>query len=366
MVGLTAQWHSIRARVHEALDSAANGGSWILGDHVTAFENSLAKFSHLKHAIGCASGLDALELGLRALGIKHGDRVLTTPLTAFASTLAIVKTGGVPIYIDVDNSGQIDLDLASKTLLHDPTIKFFLPVHLYGNCVNLSALSEIKNEFNLLVVEDCAQSIGASYDGIYAGTVGQISGTSFYPTKNLGALGDGGAVMTSDTNLASICRSMRDYGQSSKYKHDLVGLNSRLDELQAAILNMVMMPSLADNIRVRKNIANRYLEEIKNPLLSFIEVSPFANSTWHLFPLIVKSNREKFQKYLSGLLIGSSIHYPYLCNEQKAATHFTHHVSKYGSRNAKRIADSVISIPLHPEMDEESIARVIDACNRWK
>jgi dTDP-3-amino-3,4,6-trideoxy-alpha-D-glucose transaminase len=265
----------------------------------------------------------------------------------------------------VDEYGLIDLKQVVAVLENDPSIKFLVPVHLYGHSVNLVELRRIRECFGLKIVEDCAQSIGASNSNIKVGTVGQLAATSFYPTKNLGALGDGGAILTNIKALADVCSCIRDYGQSAKYRHDMLGMNSRLDELQAAVLDSVMLPRLSDSNQARANIAKKYLCLIDNISLKPLGAPPDTVSAWHLFPIFVKGSRDDFRAHLETKTISSSIHYPLLCNSQLATNFFDYEVSPNGLQNAEKICQSVVSIPLHPHMHESEVKKVINACNSW-
>ena len=186
-----------------------------------------------------------IELALRVLGLQPGDKVLTTPLSAFATTLAIVRAGGHPVFVDTDEQGLLDLDLADDALQQDAEIRFMVPVHLYGRCLDMGHLMDIQSRHGIPVIEDCAQALGAAHDGRPAGSVGRVATLSFYPTKNLGALGDGGALVTDDPEVAELAGRLRDYGQSAKFEHVHMGMNSRLDELHAAVLEDVFLPRLA-------------------------------------------------------------------------------------------------------------------------
>ena len=192
------QWQLVEEAALGAVRRVGASGQYILGEEVEAFEASIARFCGVAHAVGVGNGMDALEISLRCLGLEKGDKVLTTPLSAFATTLAILRSGGFPVFVDVDELGAIDLRQCRQLLEHDDSIRFLVPVHLYGFPMNLHELSRLREDFGLFIVEDCAQAIGASYAGVPVGTVGQVAATSFYPTKNLGALGDGGAVLTKD------------------------------------------------------------------------------------------------------------------------------------------------------------------------
>src|SRR5258706_6069619 len=248
------QWADTGPDLTRAFQRVMASGWYILGPEVRCLKESLAAFRRIPHAAGVASGLDAIEIALRVLGVQPGDKVWTTPLSAFATTLAIVKLGAVPVFVDTDAHGLIDLALARERLAKRD-IRFFVPVHLYGHSCDLVELARLRDEFSLGLVEDCAQSIGAAFHGAPLGSVGQFAATSFYPTKNLGALGDGGAVLTNDAALDAAVRTLRDYGQTGKYHHASIGYNSRLDELQAALMHDAFLPRLSAWIERRRAIA---------------------------------------------------------------------------------------------------------------
>lgn len=362
------QWEEIHPQFIEAVTTVGSSGYLILGPQVQSFEKELASYWGLNKAIGCANGMDALEISLRAMDIKTGDKVLTTPLSAFATTLAILKTGAIPVFIDVDKNGLVDLDLAEQVFAKNPDIKFFIPVHLYGHCLNLEKLKELKNKFSLKIIEDCAQSIGAKYKQIPCGSVGQFAATSFYPTKNLGCYGDGGALLTNDTGLYEKAFQIRDYGQSQKYVHSEIGLNSRLDELQACILNKALLPRLNQWTENRKQIAKQYLLKIKNKNMTLPTPIENSDSVWHLFPLIIESNRDQFISYLKENGVASGVHYPILIPNQPV---FNKHKTSLqyqiiGSLNhAEQFANSEVSLPIHPYLTNDEVEKVIRICNQW-
>ena len=258
--------------------------------------------------------MDALEIGLRCLNLKSGEKVLTTPFSAFATTLAIIRAGGVPVFVDIDELGGIDLTQCRDLLARDRSIRYFVPVHLYGLPLDMRELRKLKEEFRLQVVEDCAQAIGASAAGIPVGTVGQVAATSFYPTKNLGAMGDGGALLTNGAEIATRAKGLRNYGQSAHYVHSELGLNSRLDELHAAILRDAFLPHLEDWARARSLTAQAYLNRIKHPLIELPAPAADALPVWHLFPArIAQGMRDKLREYLlAGNHDGSALspHHP--------------------------------------------------------
>ena len=258
------QWRETGEAALEAFAAVGESGWYILGQEVREFEIALARRWAAAHAVGVASGLDAIEISLKVLGCKAGDWVLTTPLSAFATTLAILKIGAVPVFVDTDEFGLIDLRACRKILEGRRDIRFLVPVHLYGHALNLHELRALREDCGCLIVEDCAQAISASFERLPAGSVGQMCATSFYPTKNLGAIGDGGAILTGNPEYAEAARCLRDYGQSAKYRHDRVGYNSRLDELQAAILRRVFLPRLSQWTARRIEIASQYLGGIRN------------------------------------------------------------------------------------------------------
>ena len=236
------QWEDTRSDVLNAVEAVGESGWYILGERVRRFEERIAAYCGRAHAVGCASGLDAIELALRVAGLQSGDKVLTTPLSAFATTLAIVRAGGRPVFVDTDEFGLLDLGLADRALEDDAEIRFLVPVHLYGGCLDIERLTALQRRHGIAVIEDCAQALGAAHDGRPAGSAALVATLSFYPTKNLGALGDGGALVTDEPELAELASQLRDYGQGAKFEHLHMGMNSRLDELHAAVLEEVFLP----------------------------------------------------------------------------------------------------------------------------
>jgi len=359
------QWEDTHSQTLNAVDRVGKSGWLVLGQEVASFETELAEYCNISHATGCASGLDALEIGLKCLGIAPGDKVLTTPLSAFATTLAIIRAGGVPVFVDVDQSGLMDFNLIEQSLTDNPDIKYLMPVHLFGHAMNLEKMADIKQRFGLNIVEDCCQAIGASYQGIPVGSVGDCGTLSFYPTKNLGAMGDGGALISNDSALAEKSKCFRDYGQTGKYEHELLGLNSRLDELHAAILRDALLPKLAEFTQKRETIARKYTAEISNPALEKALPDSTEGSVWHLYPGIIKGDRNAFLDYLEQNKISGGVHYPKLISDQKALDGIAGVQTLTPLTNAHMFANQEVSLPIHPYMTDEQIDRVIDACNRW-
>jgi dTDP-4-amino-4,6-dideoxygalactose transaminase len=358
------QWCDIRDDVSAAVDRVGRSGWLILGDEVRLFEEELASWWGVPHAVGVGSGMDALEIALRCCDLPVGSRVLTTPLTAFATTLAILRAGAEPAWCDVDESGGLDLELADAALRADRSIRAVMPVHLYGHSMDLLRLKQLASEREVSIVEDCAQSLGAERYGHATGTAGAVAGTSLYPTKNLGALGDGGVVLTADEAIERRARRLRDYGQGARYEHVEVGLNSRLDELHAAILRSAHLPRLDGWISRRREIAGHYLESLGGSGLRPIEPAG-GRSSYHLFPVEVAKGQPKDvaeRLVAQGVAVGR--HYPVLCPDQPAIGGSGVRIGAFPV--ARRIAEREISLPIHPYLEDAEIeyviARSLDAC----
>jgi len=361
------QWMAIKSDAIDAFEQFASNGWYILGDKVQSFEDRLASFWGLPFCVGVGNGLDAIEIGLRCLGLQPGDRVLTTPLSAFATTLAILRCGGVPVFVDVDRSGLLDLDRCRRLLERDPSIRFMVPVHLYGRSMDLDELKSLRDRFSLHIVEDCAQSVGARWHGRVAGCIGQVAATSFYPTKNLGTLGDGGALLSSDPQIADRARALRNYGQTATYVHDHLGLNSRLDELHAALLGDVMLPRLDGWNQRRGEIADHYRKRITNPALELPAVPPDSDPVWHLFPILTPAGaRDRFRAFLSDRQIQTGVHYPVLIPDQRALEGCPDARIAGDLAVAKNFAENEVSLPIHPFLSDVAVDAVIDASNLWQ
>lgn len=361
------QWDLTGSDVHDAVERVGKSGDYVLGAEVEAFERELAETCGVEHAVGCASGLDALELALRASGLQPGDEVITTPLSAFATTLAILRAGGKPLFVDVDELGLLDLNLVEEVLRSRDDIRFLLPVHLYGCPLDLQQLRVIADEHRLEVVEDCAQAVGASDRGTVVGSVGRAGATSFYPTKNLGCIGDGGAVLSEDCDVARDVRSLRDYGQVAKYEHELLGSNSRLDELQAAILRQAMMPRLRRWTERRRGTALRYIDAFRQTQLRVLQVPEGREAVWHLFPVLLpnSSARDSLREHLLARGIGTGLHYPFLIPDQRAMASVGGWSLLTSLERAKRFETGALSLPIHPFLTDDEVSAVIAACLEW-
>ncbi|EFQ8037148.1 DegT/DnrJ/EryC1/StrS family aminotransferase [Escherichia coli] len=346
----------------EAAVRVIESGWYISGSELNAFENNFAKYCKVKHAIGVANGLDALTLTLKAwqeLGkLKRNDEVLVPANTYIASILAISEAGLKPVLVE-PNEFSYNLSVDNIRAKITANTRVILPVHLYGLISPMDEIMNFARENNLLVLEDSAQSHGASINGKKAGSWGDAAGFSFYPGKNLGALGDAGAVTTNDTDLADTVRYLRNYGSKIKYKHEFKGVNSRLDEIQAAFLN-VKLNYLDDDIRIRRNIANRYLNEIKNELIVLPTISCEENHVWHLFVIRIK-DRDSLQHYLTKHNIQTVIHYPTPPHRQLAYKEFKDLCFPL----SEELHREVISIPMDPTLTEEQVSYVINVLNKF-
>jgi len=354
------QWEDIRDDALEAVDRVGRSGWLVLGEEVDAFEREFAAWWGVPNVVGVGSGLDALEIALRCVGLPEGARVVTTPLTAFATTLAIVRAGAEPVWCDVDNSGGIDLAQLDATLRADRSIRAVLPVHLYGHPLDPAGLERIAREHGVLVIEDCAQSAGAERDGRPTATAGVAAGVSLYPTKNLGAMGDGGVLLTADAALAERARALRDYGQRGRYQHIDVGLNSRLDELHAAVLRSALLPRLNRSLSRRREIASRYTEALGDSPLRPIAPGG-GRSAHHLFPVeVMEGEPGEVAAELGRRGISVGRHYPFLCSDQPALEGVGEAIGSLAV--ARRLAGRELSLPIHPYLKDQEIDVVIEAC----
>lgn len=357
---INAQYRNeLQAAFNRVLDS----GWFILGEEVKTFEKEFAAYCGTRHCVGVANGLDALILILRAykeLGIlQDGDEVLVPANTYIASILAISANALVPVLVE-PNPYSFNLDAKQIAAKISPRTKAILVVHLYGKLADMEAITQIAKQHQLKVIEDSAQAHGASKAGRKAGAWGHASGFSFYPGKNLGALGDAGAVTTDDDLLANTIRTLANYGSQIKYQNEYKGINSRLDELQAALLG-VKLKYLDTEIQIRRQIANRYLNEINNSALQLPENNKEEEHVWHVFVVRVK-NREHFQQYLTAKGVQTVVHYPIPPHQQEA----------YKELNAlslpitEQIHQEVISLPISPVLKDEEVTQVIKIVNQYK
>jgi dTDP-4-amino-4,6-dideoxygalactose transaminase len=351
--------NQMQTEIETAALSVLRSGWYILGQEVNAFEQEFATWCGTRHAIGVANGLDALTLTLRAwkeLGkLKDGDEVIVPANTYIASILAITENRLTPILIEPDEL-SFNMSVSSIKAAITSRTRGILPVHLYGRLADMPAIMELAQNYNLLVLEDAAQAHGASLQDKKAGSWGNAAGFSFYPGKNLGALGDAGAITTNDDELAEILRALRNYGSHQKYQNIYQGVNSRLDEIQAAMLR-VKLHYLDRQTKQRQDIAQVYLQQIKHPMIQLPDAGLEQQHVWHLF-VIRCAKREKLQQYLTQRGIQTSIHYPIAPHQQQAYPDFKH----LSLPITESIHREVLSLPLSQVMTHEMVEQVIAAC----
>jgi dTDP-4-amino-4,6-dideoxygalactose transaminase len=357
----------VNARHAEELKAAAarviDSGWYVLGQEVAAFEQEFADYCGVRHAVGVGNGLDALSLILRAykeLGaLDHGDEVIVPGNTFIASFLAITENRLIPVPVEPDPT-SFNLDPARVRAAIGPRTRAIMAVHLYGQLADMQALDELARRHNLLLIEDAAQAHGAMREGRRAGAFGNAAGFSFFPAKNLGALGDGGAVVTNDTILATRIAALRNYGSDVKYRHLYQGVNSRLDELQAALLR-VKLKYLDEDITRRRQIALRYREGIRHSDIQLPAVPSEEQHAWHLF-VVRCSRRDALQQHLHRHGIQSQVHYPMPPHRQWAYP--TLHDLQLPLTD--RLHDEVLSLPIGPTLHDQEVERVITACNAFE
>ena len=334
-------------------------GWYVLGEEVSAFEQEFAKYIGAKHCVGLANGLDALWIAFRILGIGEGDEVIVQGNTYIASVMGITINGATPVFVEPDEYNNIDTSLIEEKITNKT--KAILAVHLYGQASKMDTLTEIAKKYKLRLVEDCAQSHGACYKGEMTGTFGDVGCFSFYPSKNLGGFGDGGAITTNDQELAQKFRVFRNYGSEKRYHNAIVGTNSRLDELQAGLLR-VRLSHLDELTAERKKLCERYLCELNNPYIELPRLRINATTVWHQF-VIHSSKRDELLAYLNEREIGTIIHYPIPPHLSQAYKYLD--VKRGSLPITEKYADEVLSIPLYNGMTDEEQTYVIDTINRF-
>ncbi len=364
---LTRQYNQLRNDVLRTVDEVLSDGQVILGPKVEKFENALCNYLNIKYTIGVANGSDALVIALQSLGIEKGEKVITTPYTFFATASCIVRNGGTPVFIDVDpDTYNIDLNQVER-LLKNEKIRLMIPVHLFGQTVSLEDLLFLKEKFGVKILEDAAQSIGsegkAQNKVSKSGTFGDIGIFSFFPTKNLGAYGDAGAIVTNDDTLAEKVRSLRQHGSKEKYFHETVGYNSRLDALQAAILS-IKIKYLDRWIERRIEIAKLYqslFEKYALPLkYTKFQDKGFRYHVFHQYVVEFRNNaeREMVKKHLNESKIGTAIYYPLPLHLQKC-------FKEYGYEEgdlpvSEKLSKTTLALPMFPELTNDEIEQVVN------
>lgn len=334
-------------------------GWYVLGREVSAFEEEFAHFTGSRYCVGLASGLDALWIAFKILGIDRGDEVIVQGNTYIASVMGITINGATPVFVEPDEYFNIDASKIEEKITE--RTKAILVVHLYGQASNMTPIMEISRKYDLRVVEDCAQSHGARFNGQMTGTFGDIGCFSFYPSKNLGAFGDGGAITTNDPQIAEDIRVFRNYGSEKRYYNRVVGTNSRLDEIQAGFLR-VRLSHLPELEAEKRRICERYLKELKNEAIRLPGIRNEATHIWHQF--VIRTNRrEELISRLDGKGIGTIIHYPIPPHLSEAYRYLG--IPKGSLPITEEYADTVLSIPLYNGMTEEEQTYVIDTINEF-
>ena len=357
------------AEINEAVSRVVNGGWYLQGAENEKFEKDFSEFIGTKHCVGCANGLDALIWIFRAyieMGVmQSGDEVIVPANTYIATILAITENGLVPVLVEPKpNTLEIDDDLIESHITSKT--KAIAIVHLYGRIAYTNKISELCKKYNLKLVEDCAQSHGCKFeDGRMTGNLGDAAGFSFYPGKNLGALGDGGAMVTNDEELAKAVRALANYGSQKKYVFKYAGRNSRLDEVQAAVLDVKLKYLVEDNAH-RKEVAHYYYEHINNPLITLPDLLPDEQNAYHLFPIVVSDGkRDALHDYLAENGVGTVCHYPIAPHKQECYSKETWNVPQLSLPITERLAGEELSIPIGPTITIDEVDEVVRLINKF-
>jgi UDP-2-acetamido-2-deoxy-ribo-hexuluronate aminotransferase len=354
-IDLEKQYKLIESNILAGITKVLNHGQYIMGPEIVELESQLANFIGVKHAIVNASGTDALLMSLMALGIAPGDEVITTPFSFFATVEVLALIGIRPVFVDIDpvtyniDPSKIEAAINKKT-------KAIMPVSLYGQCADMKAINQIAEQYSLPVIEDSAQSFGATHHGQYSSALSTMAATSFFPSKPLGGYGDSGACFTNDDRLNDILREIRLHGQSARYKHSRIGINGRMDTLQAAIL-LEKLKLFPDEIQLRQRVANRYTSLLEGlvttPTIQAGNTSVFAQYTIEL------DNRDVVQERLQAKGIPTAVHYPIALHQQEALQYLQYATGDFP--NSEKAASRVLSLPMHPYLSEEEQIKVVQA-----
>lgn len=361
MLDLHAQYEALMPAIREQLEKVFQKHHYIMGAQVKELEERMQNYLGIKHAIGCASGTDALVLAVKALDIGEGDEVITTPFTFFATASSIWRNHAKPVFVDIDED-TFNLDPARIEAAITPKTKAIMPVHLFGQCSNMDAIMKIAQKHNLKVIEDNAQGIGSTWNGKMSCSFGDIGTLSFFPSKNLGAMGDAGMCLTNDDDLAAGLRQLRVHGENPKYYHQWVGLNSRLDTMQAAVL-LVKLEALADWSKARRANAAFYNAGLKNiPGLKTPVIAPEAVSIYNQYTLTT-DRRDELMTHLQKKEVGCAIYYPLPLHLQECFSELGY--KKGDLPVAERLANQVLSIPIYPELNDEMKQYVVESIREF-
>jgi len=362
MVDVKRQYLKYKKEIDDAVLKVLESGQFINGPDVHKLAEEMQQYLGVKHAIPCASGTDALQLALMALNIGPGDEVITTPFTFVATAETIAILGAKPVYVDIDEKTyNIDPGLIKKAITKKT--KAIIPVHLYGQSADMDAILQIANQHKIPVIEDAAQAVGERYKGKPVCSLGLIGCISFFPSKNLGAYGDAGMVVTSDDKLAEKIRMIANHGSKIRYYHELLGVNSRLDTLQAAILR-IKLRHLDEWNKKRREIAQYYSGKLKSNAITPPYTAHYAEHIFHQYTILLNEDRDEFQKYLNEKHIPNAIHYPIPLHLQDAFRNHSHY--KEGDfPKAEKAASRVISLPMHPDLTREELDFIIETIHSF-
>lgn len=354
IIDLVKQYKNIEKEIDKAVKRVLSHSQFVFGEELKCFEEKLAKYINTNYALGVSSGTDALLLALHSLGIKEGDEVITTPFTFISTAEVIVLLRAKPVFVDIEEETlNINPELIEPAITKNT--KAILPVHIFGLCADMKRILKIADKYNLKIVEDAAQAIGAKFDNKMAGSFGDVAGLSFFPTKNLGGAGDGGAIVTNDKELYEKIKPLRVHGSEEKYYHNFVGFNNRLDAIQAAMLSVKINYIDTWNKR-RREIIKRYNNELSEVVRTPVEPEGYY-SVFHQYTIRTK-DRDKLKEYLGEQGISTAIHYPLPLHVQQALKFLG-----YGKGDfpvAEKACNEVLSIPVYPEMTDEMVEYVIE------
>jgi dTDP-4-amino-4,6-dideoxygalactose transaminase len=387
VMNVTRQYETISDELDQAALDVLHSGAYILGDKVSKFEKEFAAYCGANYGVGVGNGTDALVIALLACGVKKGDEGITSPTTFVATAEAIVQVGATPVFVDIDPE-TYTLDAHKLKDAFTNRTKAVIPVHIYGQTADMDETAALAHAHGAKVIEDCAQAAGATYKGAKAGSLGDVACVSFFPTKNLGAAGDGGMILTSDETIYRLCQAYRVHGSGMngamarayargeqfdetsidfhgnlpKYYNYVCGFNSRLDALQAAILS-VKLPYLDEWNNKRRAIAQRYSDEIQNELLFKPHVGPYNEHIYYVYPLKVK-NRDKFRTYMEANDIATGVYFPVPMHLQECFRDLGYHIGDFPV--AEELADTIVTLPMFPELKDEELAYIIEMVNRYE
>ena len=357
---LPAQIRSVRKELDAAIARALDNCSFCLGPDVAQFEKDFAQFCGAQHALGFNSGTSALHVAMRLLDVGPGDEVITTPYTFIATSWAISYVGAKPVYVDIDDATfNLNPKLIERAIT--PRTKAIMPVHLYGHPFDVDAIQEICRKHKLPLVEDAAQAVGAKYQDKSVGTFGDISCFSFYPAKNLGACGEGGALVTNNAAFATRAKSLREHGSTQRYHHDEVGYNYRMEGLQGAVLG-VKLKHLAKWNNERRRVAKRYAELLADTPLQLPREADYAESAWHLYT-VRHPRRDELKAHLDANGVGNAVHYPIPLHLQKVYASLGHKPGDFPV--AEKAAREVLSLPMFPELTDAQVQRVVEVIKEF-